>query len=144
KRTRDALLDLGQVRRVHELLGRASVAIVGLGTLTNSMFVERGLLSESALAELRRAGATGEICGRFFDMTGVECDTAWRDRVVSVQIDQLRRIPQVIGVVSGSDRSEAILAAVRGRLVKSLVIDEVGANALLAAADVAKFRSPKV
>ena len=49
-----------------------------------------------------------------------------------VSVDQLRKIPQVIAVVSGGDRSAALLAAIRGRLVKSLVIDEVGAAALLA------------
>ncbi len=132
KRTRDALLALEQVRHVHDQLSRARVAIVGVGTLVNSMFVERGVLPENAIAALRRAGAVGEICGRFFNAAGSECATPWRDRVISLRLEQLRRIPQVIGIVSGSDRSEAILAAVKGRLLKSLVIDEAGANALLA------------
>jgi deoxyribonucleoside regulator len=52
--------------------------------------------------------------------------------VMSVPIDLLRKVPQVIGVVSGSDRSAAILAAIRGNIIKALVIDEVGASALLA------------
>jgi DNA-binding transcriptional regulator LsrR (DeoR family) len=85
------------------------------------------------IRELQRAGAVGEVCGRFINPDGEECATAWRDRVISVQVDQLRKIPQVIGVVSGSDRSPAILAAIRGNLIKALVIDEVGASALLAA-----------
>jgi deoxyribonucleoside regulator len=134
KRTRDALLELEQVRTVHENLDRAKVALVGLGTLANSVFVERGTLNAAMIRELERAGAVGEVCGRFFDEKGNECATAWRDRVISVQIDQLREIPQVIGVVSGSDRTPAILAAVRGGIVKSLVIDEIGAAALLAGA----------
>lgn len=134
KRTRDALLDLEQVRIVHEQLGRAKVAIVGLGTLENSVFVERGVLPAMAVAELQDAGAVGELCGRFIDAKGRECLSPWRDRVIGVQVEQLRKIPQVIGVVSGSDRTAAILAAVRGGLIKSLVIDELGASALLAAA----------
>jgi DNA-binding transcriptional regulator LsrR (DeoR family) len=133
KRTRDALLKLPQVRSVHDHLGRAQVAIVGLGTLENSVFVERGALGPEAVAELREAGAVGEICGRFFDRSGAECDTLWRDQVMSVEAEQLRKIPQVIGVVSGNDRSEAIAAAIRGKLLKGLVIDETGAAALLAA-----------
>jgi DNA-binding transcriptional regulator LsrR (DeoR family) len=135
KRTRDALLELEQVRTVHENLDRAKVALVGLGTLANSVFVERGTLNAAMIRELERAGAVGELCGRFIDAKGNECATAWRDRVISVQIDQLRAIPQVIGVVSGGDRSAAILAAVRGGILKSLVIDEIGASALVAAAD---------
>jgi DNA-binding transcriptional regulator LsrR (DeoR family) len=132
KRTRDALLQLDQVRRVHEHLDRANVALVGLGTLANSVFVERGTLDATMIGELERAGAVGEICGRFVDADGAECATGWRDRVISVPLDRLRRTPQVIGVVSGSDRSAAILAAIRGGILKSLVIDELGASALLA------------
>ena len=133
KRTRDALLNLQQVRTVHENLDRARVALVGLGTLANSVFVERGTLDAAMIRELERAGAVGEVCGRFIDASGNECATAWRDRVIGVQIDQLRKIPHVVGVVSGSDRSAAILAAIQGNILKALIIDEVGAAALLAA-----------
>jgi DNA-binding transcriptional regulator LsrR (DeoR family) len=134
KRTRAALLELPQVRTVHETLDRARVALVGLGTLANSVFVERGTLDASMIRELQRAGAVGEVCGRFIDASGNECATGWRDRVIGVELDQLRNIPHVVGVVSGNDRSAAILAAIKGRLLKALVIDEVGAAALLAAA----------
>lgn len=138
KRTRDALLELEQVRRVHSQLDAARVALVGLGTLANSVFVERGTLDAGMIRDLERAGAVGELCGRFINARGEECATAWRDRVISVQLGQLRQIPQVIGVVSGNDRSGAILAAIAGNLIKSLVIDELGASALLAAAAIAE------
>lgn len=143
KRTRDALLKLEQVRNVHEHLDRARVALVGLGTLTNSVFVERGVLKDTMLRELESAGAVGEVCGRFIDARGHECATAWSDRVISVQVAQLRKIPQVIGVVSGSDRSAAIMAAIVGGLLKTLIIDEAGASALLAAAVVSESKIPK-
>ena len=141
KRTRDALLNLQQVRSVHETLDRARVALVGLGTLANSVFVERGTLDATMIRELERAGAVGEVCGRFIDAKGGECATAWRDRVIGVQIEQLRAIPCVIGVVSGNDRSAAILAAIKGGIIKGLVIDEAGAAALLATAQVPPSRS---
>lgn len=133
KRTRDALLALPQVRSIRETLDRAKVAIVGLGTLSNSVFVERGTLDAAMTRELEKAGAVGEVCGRFINAAGNECATSWRDRVISIEIDQLRRTPQVIGVVSGNDRTEAIRAAVKGGILKALLIDEIGAAALLAA-----------
>lgn len=138
KRTRDALLGLEQVRDVHQNLDRAKVALVGLGTLANSVFVERGTLNPAMIRDLDRARAVGEICGRFIDEKGRECATAWRDRVISVELEQLRKIPQVVGIVSGSDRTAAILAAVRGGILKSLVIDETGATSLLTAAKTKK------
>ena len=140
KRTRDALLNLQQVRTVHETLDRAGVALVGLGTLANSVFVERGTMDAAMIRELQRAGVVGEVCGRFIDRNGDECATGWRDRVIGVEIEQLRKIPHVVGVVSGSDRSAAILAAIAGGIIKALVIDEVGAAALVAAAPPAKSK----
>jgi DNA-binding transcriptional regulator LsrR (DeoR family) len=132
KRTRDALLRLPQLRAVQVQLDRARIALVGIGTLENSIFVERGALTPGDLAQLRRAGAVFEICGRFFDARGVECDTPWRDQVMSLETAQLRAIPQVIAVVSGRDRTLALAAAIGGQLVRGLVIDESGAQALLA------------
>ncbi len=81
--------------------------------------------------DLARAGAVGEICGRFIDSAGEECNTVWRDRVISVSIDQLRKIPLVLAVVSGGDRETAILAAIRGKLVRGILIDEASASSLL-------------
>lgn len=130
KQTRDSFLALTQIRSVWDQLSSASVALVGIGTLENSIFVERGVLNEEDLAHLRKAGAVGEICGRFFDAEGRECDSPWRDRVVSIGLDQLSSIPQVVGIVAGNDRSAAITAAVRGGLLKSLIIDEGGADAM--------------
>lgn len=134
KRTRDALLKLEQVQNVYRQLAQATVAIVGIGTLDNSVFVERGVLGADDIAKLKSTGAVGEICGRFIDAEGRECATPWRDLVISVEVAQLRKIPRVIGVVSGSDRTAAILAAIRGGLLKGLVIDQTGAEALLTAA----------
>lgn len=143
RRTRDALLQLEQVRNVHERLGGAQAALVGIGTLSNSVFVERGVLKPADIAELQRAGTVGEICGRFYDADGNESATSWRDRVISIEVEQLRRIPLVLGVVSGSDRSAAIIAAIRGGLLKGLIIDEAGAIALLAVFAAAPAPKPR-
>jgi DNA-binding transcriptional regulator LsrR (DeoR family) len=75
----------------------------------------------------------GEICGRFFDIDGSEVDTPYRDQVVGVSLERLIATKEVIAVTNGADRAEAICAAVRGGIVKGLVIDETGANAILEA-----------
>jgi deoxyribonucleoside regulator len=130
---RDSLLALEQVRSVWQRLNQAAMALIGIGTLTNSVFVDRRVFSPEDFQELEAAGAIGEICGRFFDKNGEECDSRWRDRVISIELEQLRRTPQVTGVVVGGDRAAAIAAALRGGLLKSLLIDESGALALLEA-----------
>jgi DNA-binding transcriptional regulator LsrR (DeoR family) len=133
KATRDALLAMDQVRTVRQRLADADVALVGIGTPDDSVFAERGVLQERDVQVLKKAGVVGEICGRHFDARGRECATRYRDRVVGIGLDELKRVPEVIAVVAGG-RARAIVAAVRGGLVKSLVIDQTGAEAVLAEA----------
>jgi deoxyribonucleoside regulator len=134
RNTRDSFLALPQIHSVRQRLAEADVALVGIGTLDNSVFAARGVFSQRDMDELAGCGAAGEICGRFFDKDGRECASPWRDRVVSIDLDQVRRIPLVIGIVAGGDRSAAIAAAVRGNLVKVLVTDEQSARFLAGAA----------
>lgn len=141
RRTRDSFLAHEQIRGLWRQLRQATVALVGVGTPDESVFVERGVFTPADRRALKAAGAVGEICGRFFDAAGRECDTPWRDRVMSIELDQVRRVPQVMAVVAGADRAAAITAAVRGGLVKALLIDEAGARALLPADKSAAGRS---
>jgi deoxyribonucleoside regulator len=129
------LLSLEQIRAVMGGLAKADIALVGIGTLENSVFVERKALGLREIETLREAGAVGEVLGRFYGASGQECASPLRDRVVSLGLEELRRIPNVVAVVSGADRRDAILAAIRGGLVKALVIDESGASAVLEGAD---------
>lgn len=131
KKTRDSFLASDQIKSVWQRLRNADAALVGVGPLENSVYLERGVLSPADLAQLRAAGAVGEICGRFFDAKGRECNSPWRNRAISVELDQLRKIPQVIGVAAGPDRAAAVAGAMRGGLLKTLLVDESGAQALL-------------
>lgn len=131
KAARDVILELEQVRGVRRSLRKARVAMVGVGSLQNSVFVQRGTLTRRMITELRAAGAIGEICGRFFDSQGDECATPWADRVVSISLDELQNIPLVVAVSCGKDRSAAIDAAARSGLINGLLIDAGGAQALL-------------
>lgn len=129
--SRDVFYRHEHVRSVWKLFDRMRTAFVGIGTLSDSLFIERGILDAADLARLRAQGAVGEICGRFFDVNGRECDTDYRSRVISIDLDELRKKKQVIGVTNGRDRAAAIRAALNGGIIKSLVIDEDGAAAVL-------------
>jgi deoxyribonucleoside regulator len=132
KKTRDTFLASEQIRSVWERLRKADAALVGVGPLEQSVYSDRGVFNPTDIAHLRSCGAVGEICGRFFDAKGNECNSRWRSRVISVELDVLRKIPQVIGVAAGPERAPAVAGAMRGGLLKSLLIDESGAQAVLA------------
>ncbi len=131
KADRDSFLRLDQIKGMRKRFDEVDLALVGIGSMEDSVFIERGVFTRKDLQDLRKAGAVGEICGRFFDRNGKECATVWKDRVVSIEIDQLRKIPNVICIISGVERAVALRAAIRGGLIKSLAIDEAVAEALL-------------
>ncbi len=120
-----------QVKMIWKLYDELDIAVVGIGTLHESAFVDRGALSDEDLRRLRRAGAIGEICGRFYDDQGDACETDYCKRVVSIELDKLRRIPHVVGVTAGENRAEAVLVALWARLVNALIVDESCARKVL-------------
>ena len=141
RRTRDSFLASDQVRYVWQQMKQADAALVGVGAIESSVYLERSVLTGEQIALIRRQGAVGEICGRFLDANGNECDTPWRDRTISIEFNSLRRIPQVIGVAAGANRAAALAAAIRGKLLKSVLVDTSAAQALLSLRPAARITS---
>lgn len=122
---RDALLSEPQIADTLALSGRADMALVGLGRPTpNSVVMRAGILSEQELIGLRALGAVGDIALRFFDAQGRPVEHEINNRIIGLTLEQIRRIPRVIGVAGGADKYEVVRAALRGRLIHVLVTDE--------------------
>lgn len=130
-RVREMFLSHRQIRSVWSEFASLDLAFVGIGTLDESVFVVRDVYEPAELKQLRAAGAVGEICGRFFDARGRECESPYRDRVISIDLDALRQREDVVGVTTGRNRSAAIRASIAGNIITGLIIDEMGARALL-------------
>jgi DNA-binding transcriptional regulator LsrR (DeoR family) len=72
----------------------------------------------------------GDICARFFDQLGREVLPA--TGVIGVSLDQLRAIPEVIGIAGGMEKVRAVLGALRGGYINTLITDVTTARAVLA------------
>jgi DNA-binding transcriptional regulator LsrR (DeoR family) len=132
KMVRDALLADSQIADTLALGESADVALVGIGRPTpGSVVLESGILSTDELGLLHARGALGDIALRFFDADGRPVDHEINDRIIGLDLDQIRGIPRVIGVAGGPDKREVIRAALRGRLIDVLVTDEDSALWLL-------------
>jgi DNA-binding transcriptional regulator LsrR (DeoR family) len=132
KSVRDALVMDPQVCDTLELARRADIALVGIGVLTpGSTLTQAGILNEEETADLRERGMVGDIAMRFFDGEGVLIKAKADKRIISTELDDLRRIRRVIAVAGGKHKREAIRAVLRGRLVDVLVTDQFTARDLL-------------
>lgn len=131
KAEREMLHAQAMIRPTLELAARSDVTFVGIGELgpTAPLFID-GFISGDELAELRKAGAVGEIVGWSFDAAGELVQGITNDRVASAPIPDRER-SLVIAAAMGSAKLPAIAAAIEGRLVNGLITDETTAQALL-------------
>ena len=131
KKVRDTFIKHEQVTAVWDLFQKIDIAFVGIGTLKDSVFIERKILNEKDIKKLKEKGAVGEICGRFFDKKGKEPLTSFRDRVISINLEKLKKIPLVIGVTCGRGRSASVIAAAKGGIVNGLIMDHICAEEII-------------
>lgn len=80
--------------------------------------------------EIVSHGVIGEVCATLYDREG-NIDTTIDDRSLAITAEELRRVPEVIGVAGGLRKVEAIRAALEAGLITSLITDAATARALL-------------
>ena len=114
----------------------APVICFGLGSVTpDSVLVQSGYITEAEIARLRKAGAVGDVLGRFIDASGSIADATLDARTIGFDPARAREKAVSIGVAVGRDKHAVVLASLRAGLVNVLVTDEQTALAALAAAD---------
>jgi DNA-binding transcriptional regulator LsrR (DeoR family) len=132
KLVRDALLADPQISGTLALGERADVALVGIGVpVPDSVVAQAGILTGEEIERLIALGAVGDIALRFFDADGREVEHEINDRIIGLDLDQIRNIPRVIGVAGGAEKFDVIRAALRGKIVDVLVTDDRIAGRLL-------------
>lgn len=129
---RRRILSTPEVKQAMEFLGRLDAAVVGIGAVSPHVpLVERGYFSADAMAKYRAQGARGEMLLQFFDAGGRPMRSLNR-RVVGMALQDLAQVPLIVAGVSGPpDKSEAVLAALRGHLVSVLITDVETARRVL-------------
>jgi DNA-binding transcriptional regulator LsrR (DeoR family) len=130
--TRDALIADPSVASVLAVYRTLTVLLVGIGSLEPSVLLRQSgnAIAQQDQDELRRAGAVGDVCLRFFDAAGQPVMSSLEGRVIGITADELRAVPRVIGVAGGSSKVGAIRAALLGRWVDVLITDLQTASAL--------------
>jgi DNA-binding transcriptional regulator LsrR (DeoR family) len=75
-----------------------------------------------------------EVGGIALDADGNVLVTPLTDRIIGIDAERLRAVPDVIAIVYGPAKAHAVRAAIRGGLVSSVVTHAAMARALLDAA----------
>jgi DNA-binding transcriptional regulator LsrR (DeoR family) len=125
---------------VRESLGRfnqVTLALVGIGDVQPSrLLADSGnVFSPRELKSLQEQGAVGDICLRFYDREGALIKTPLNERVIGMDLDQLRAVNRSVGVAGGQRKRVAIWGALKGRWINVLITDRSTADWLVRQGD---------
>ncbi|WP_052651355.1 sugar-binding transcriptional regulator [Planococcus massiliensis] len=123
------LIESEDIAMVLEEGRNVDMAVVGIGNpYEGSTMATMQYLTEADLNSLREAGAIGDIGSRFYSQSGEEIIHPLNELVIGLEIDEYKKIPEVIGIVEGSHKVESIRAALNGHYLDVLVIDDITAD----------------
>ena len=119
------------VQHVFEMIRECDLCVVGVGELGPKTQLQR---SHSVTIEerirLARAGAVGELAGRFMTAEGRLVDSEMNERAVGASLDDLRG-RDVLAVAGGKYKADAIRAVLRSGVITALIVDEATAELVL-------------
>lgn len=130
---RDSAVADAHVSAALKMMDNLDAALVGIGPADFHGPLEAGdnFFTAQELAEVRAAGAMGQLHQRFIDAAGEPVVTALDNRVVGITLKQLRKVPRKIMVAGGAGKHAAMAAALAGKWVNILVTDVNTANYLM-------------
>ena len=112
---------------------RITTLIVGIGVFPASplLAASGNTLEPSDEDQLKKDGAVGEICLRYFDKDGHAMNSGIEDRIISIDVKDMRAAPRRIGIAGGAPKLNAIRAAITGGWINVLITDSEVARLLL-------------
>ncbi len=130
---KDVILSAGYMQEVLRLFSQINVAYVGIGAPTRDSVLMRmgAIMSQADLDALLQKGAVGDIALRFLDIEGQPVVSELDSRVIGISLDQLKKIPRVVGIAGGPQKHEVVYAALKGGFIDVLITDEQTARFVL-------------
>jgi DNA-binding transcriptional regulator LsrR (DeoR family) len=130
----ELLSSMGPVKEILEIARRASIALLGVGTVDAeaSRFVQFTALSADDLKQIADGcGGVGEIAAHVYNLEGQPCGQEYAERVIGLTLPEIRNIPFRIGVAATAAKALPIYGALRGGYLHALITDEAAARGIL-------------
>ncbi len=115
---------------------QAHLVFAGLGApVAEATYMrDESIITWIELRSLIQRGAVGDIGLHFFDTHGCLVPSELNERIIGVGLETFRDLARVVGIAGGVEKLPAILGALRGKLVKTLITDLQTAQVLLQSA----------
>lgn len=115
------------------LARRSTMILTSVGSIdsTISNTAWRGYINSYTQYALQSSGAVGHIGGQFYDIDGKLVDSELNNTIIGIDLEEFLKVPEVICVAGSKEKAKAILGAIRGGYVKTLIIDDTAALKIL-------------
>jgi len=131
KEAKELFMRQNSILNVFELATQSDIAIVGIGGTPEHSTMVKSYLGQDHKGYFDQGDVVGDICNNFINKKGQAANGSWNEKVITLDLEQLRDIPLVVGVACGIEKVQAIKAALEGRLIQVLITDEETAKAML-------------
>jgi len=134
KEQRDVLRSMAPVKKILDVARNANIALLGVGTVDPdvSRFVQFTALSANDMKNIvDGCGGVGEICAHVYNIKGQPCSKEYSDRVIGLNLTEIKNIPFRIGVAASAAKALPIYGALRGGYLNALITDEAAARGVL-------------
>ena len=134
--TQQAMMSESSVQASLAEARSCDLGFVGIGNYevqTSRAVMSAMRLSFEEKSAVEAAHPVGDMLGRYFTIEGVPLGPPASERVIGIDLDDLRRIRTVIGLATGRAKTTGTLGALRTGALDVLVVDDELAQALLAA-----------
>ncbi|MCL1112690.1 MULTISPECIES: sugar-binding transcriptional regulator [Shewanella] len=128
---KNLLHELTPVKSILSLVEQADATFVGIGQMSGqSPLMLDGFINQMQLNELVNDSAAGEIISWVYDQQGRLLDHPINQLVMSSPL-KINASKPVYGIAAGNSKVDAILGALRGGLINSLITNEYTAEQIL-------------
>ena len=130
--TKRNLIEKCGLEAIYRLAENLDLAIVSCGDIgPQSTSLSEGFISKGELQQLIEAGCVCDTMFNFLDAEGNSVDHPINKRVMSVDLDTLKKAKHIVISSGGAHRAQAISATIKRIGCNTLITDESAAKALL-------------
>lgn len=129
KRSRDIILVQDVFKEVFNKIKRANGIAVGAGDMSRkSLLIKDGLPADVKLAELKEAGAVGDVLGYFLNAKGELLNHPINNRVLGLNPFEIADIENRIIAAGGGYKKDILLAILKSGVFNILITDQRAAE----------------
>jgi len=119
------------VAQVLERYDRIDVLVSGIGSWNPPVSCLHDAFSKAWKRQVLAAGVRADLCATLIDDTGGVVPSPLDKLGLALNAKQIRRIPERVAIAGGQEKASAILAALKGNWITTLVTDAGVARRLL-------------